>query len=157
MSLHLWQGNENMARSFKIYPISRIRKQDVKAWIEVDAPYQNAILGLDAFSHILVLYWLHENDIVEGRSMLQAHPQHNAANLFTGVFATHSPRRPKLIALRRCRVLDINGLRIDLNTIDARDNSPLIDIKRYIPPKSGDADVEIPDWVRRHTGAGSCG
>ncbi len=138
-----------MTQSFEVYSIGRIRKQDGKAWIEVDAPFRSALLGLEAFSHILVLYWLHDNDTPEGRGVLQVHPQNKASNPFTGVFATHSPRRPNPIALTRCRILGINGLRIDLDTIDARDNSPLIDIKCYIPLESGDADVEIAAWVPR--------
>lgn len=145
----LEQMKKIMAQSFKIYSIGCIHNQKGKAWIEVDAAYKNALKGLEAFSDILVLYWLHENDTPEGRSALQVHPQSNSANPLTGVFATHSPRRPNPIALTRCQILGINDLKIDLKTIDARDNSPLIDIKSYIPSELGDIGVKIASWVAK--------
>lgn len=138
-----------MAQSFQIYSIGCIHNQNGKAWIEVDAPYKNTIQGLDAFSDILVLYWLHENDTPEGRNVLQVHPQNNSTSLLTGIVATHSPRHPNRIALTRCQSLGVHDLRIDLKTIDASDNSPLIDIKSYIPSKRGGIDVKIVSWVAK--------
>jgi tRNA (Thr-GGU) A37 N-methylase len=36
---------------------------------------------------------------------------------------------------------------MDLKIIDARDNSPLIDIKCYIPSARGTTGVKIANWV----------
>ena len=104
------------------------------------------MLGLESFSHITVLFWFHENDTPEKRKIMQVHPCNNPDNPLTGVFATRSPLRPNLIAMTTCRIMRIVKTRIYVDHIDARDNSPLIDIKCYIPDGLDD-DVLIPDWV----------
>lgn len=132
---------------FQLVPIGKICKRDDRCWIEMEKRYQDGLLGLTGFSHINVLFWFHENDSDAGRSVLQVHPRRNPENPLTGVFATHSPLRPNLIGLTRCRILSIQGMRIELEAIDARDNTPVIDIKCYIPPEDGDRDVQLPAWV----------
>ncbi|MFH0994284.1 MAG: tRNA (N6-threonylcarbamoyladenosine(37)-N6)-methyltransferase TrmO [Pseudomonadota bacterium] len=135
-----------MKRSFKVNPIGVIRKTDNRTWIEIEGCYKDALWGLEGFSHIHVLYWFHENDTPELRGTLQVHPRKDPNNPLTGVFATHSPMRPNLIALTLCRVLSIQGTTIEVEGLDARDGSPLIDIKCYIPyDQTG--PVHTPVWV----------
>jgi len=143
-----------MLQTFTLYVIGRIHNRDDSAWIEIEAPYRDAMMGLEEFSHIHVLYWFHENDTPEGRSVLQVHPCRNLNNPLTGVFATHSPMRPNLIALTRCRILKTDDLIIYIDAIDARDGSPLLDIKSYFPPDTGENEVAVPKWRLRPTGAG---
>jgi len=135
-----------MERNFKIISMGVIRKSDARTWIEIDDGYKDALLGLEGFSHIHVMYWFHENDTPELRSTLQVHPRKDTKNPLTGVFATHSPLRPNLIALTLCRILSIQGTTIEVEGLDARNGSPLIDIKCYIPyDRIG--PVQTPDWV----------
>lgn len=135
-----------MERNFTVKPIGWIRKTDERTWIEIDDCYKDALLGMDGFSHIHVMYWFHENDTPELRSTLQVHPRRDPKNPLTGVFATHSPLRPNLIALSLCRILSIRGTAIEVEGLDARDGSPLIDIKCYIPyDRTG--PIRTPAWV----------
>ena len=136
-----------MADTYTIHPVGLIRKKDDTAWIEIFAEYREAMLGLEGFSHIHVLFWFHENDTAELRRTLQVHPRKDPSNPLTGVFATHSPMRPNLIGLTRCRIRGIEGNRIAIDAIDARDGSPVIDIKCFIPDAQPLADVRLPDWV----------
>ena len=136
-----------MQSEFRVYPVGLIRKKDDTAWIEIFAEYREAMLGLEGFSHIHVLFWFHENDTAELRRTLQVHPRKDPSNPLTGVFATHSPKRPNLIGLTRCRILGIAGNRITIDAIDARDGSPVVDIKCYIPDAPSPADVRLPEWV----------
>jgi tRNA (adenine37-N6)-methyltransferase len=136
-----------MADKFTICPVGRIRKKDSTAWIEIFAEYREAMLGLEGFSHIHVLFWFHGNDTAELRRTLQVHPRKDPSNPLTGVFATHAPMRPNLVGLTRCRILGIDGNRIAIDAIDARDGSPVIDIKCFIPDAQPLADVRLPDWV----------
>jgi len=136
-----------MADRYTICPVGLIRKKDDTAWIDIFAEYREAMLGLEGFSHIHVLFWFHENDTAELRRTLQVHPRKDPSNPLTGVFATHSPKRPNLIGLTRCRILGIDGNRIAIDAIDARDGSPVIDIKCFIPDAQPVADVRLPDWV----------
>ena len=132
---------------YTIYPVGVIRKQNNLAWIEIFEPYQDALLGLEGFSHIHVLFWFHENDTPDLRRTLQVHPRKDPANPLTGVFATHSPRRPNLIGLSRCRITAIEGSLIRIDAIDARDGSPVIDLKCFIPDTQPLVDVRVPAWV----------
>jgi tRNA-Thr(GGU) m(6)t(6)A37 methyltransferase TsaA len=136
-----------MADRYTIYPVGLIRKQDDMVWIEICTEHLEAMLGLEGFSHIHVLFWFHENDTAELRRTLRVHPCKDPSNPLTGVFATHSPMRPNLIGLTRCRILGIDGNRIAIDAIDARDGSPLIDIKCFIPDREPLTDVRLPDWV----------
>ena len=134
-------------RIFNIHPIGRVNKKEGRVWIEIEDRYREAMDGLEGFSHIHVLYWFHENDHPESRTMMKVRPRRDPKNPLTGVFATHSPHRPNLIALTLCRILSIHGTTIEIEEIDARDQSPVIDIKCYIPHSVAQDDLRLPDWV----------
>lgn len=136
-----------MVSEYKILPIGFIQKEKKKVWIEIDEKYTDALLGLDGFSHINVFYWFHQNDTPENRKMLQVHPRRDQKNPLTGVFATHSPRRPNLIACSLCKILSIQENTIFIDDIDALAGSPVIDIKCYIPSTRSFSDLRLPDWV----------
>jgi len=142
-----------MQAEFKLFSIGRIINRDNLCRLEVDARYEDAFLGLEQFSHIDVFYWLHENDNPEGRSRLRVHPRGDRANPLTGVFATRSPRRPNPIAVTRCRILSVAEGTITIDDIDARDGSPLIDIKAHIPPRDDKEKIRVPGWVEKNRGA----
>ncbi len=136
-----------MSDSYHLNPVGIIRSKDDKIWIEIFDEFADALLGLDGFSHIYVFYWFHLNESAEKRRTLQVHPRKDPKNPLTGVFATHSPRRPNLIALTLCEIESIVGNLIYVKEIDAYDGSPVIDIKCYIPDAVPDADVRLPEWV----------
>ncbi len=136
-----------MVTEYKVFPIGFIRKQNGKVRIHIHENYCDALLGLDGFSHINVFYWFHQNDTPENRNVLQVHPRRNQSNPLTGVFATHSPRRPNLIAFSLCKILTIHENTIEIDDIDALDESPVIDIKCYIPSKRSFSDLRLPAWV----------
>ncbi len=136
-----------MENAYQIFPIGIVNRRGQRRIIEVFEPYRDALLGLDGFSHIYVLYWFHENDTPEMRRTLQVHPRKDASNPLTGVFATHSPSRPNLIALSRCRIVSIDRGIIEIEEIDALDGSPVVDIKCFIPDKEPLDHVRVPDWV----------
>ena len=54
-----------MVDTYTIHPVGLIRKKDDTAWIEIFEEYREAMLGLEGFSHIHVLFWFHENDTPE--------------------------------------------------------------------------------------------
>ena len=133
---------------FHVIPIGTVFRREEGTWIEIFPEFRDGLLGIEQFSHINVLYWLHENDSQQGRSVLQVHPCGNEANPLTGVFATHSPRRPNLIALTRCRLLAVEGNRIFVDEIDAFDGSPVIDIKSFFPDEPGADGYRFPRWEK---------
>jgi tRNA (adenine37-N6)-methyltransferase len=136
-----------MATVYTIFPIGFIRKENETVRIEIHEEYTDALLGLDGFSHLTVFYWFDQNDTPENRKVLQVHPRRERKNPLTGVFATHSPRRPNLIACSLCKILSIQENTIYIDAIDALAGSPVIDIKCYIPSTRSFSDLRLPDWV----------
>uniref|UniRef100_A0A7C4RUE1 tRNA (N6-threonylcarbamoyladenosine(37)-N6)-methyltransferase TrmO n=1 Tax=Desulfatirhabdium butyrativorans TaxID=340467 RepID=A0A7C4RUE1_9BACT len=132
---------------FQLQAIGIIHHPGKDPWIEIDPQYAEGLQGLSAYSHIHVLFWFHENDVPEKRAILKVHPCRNPANPLTGVFATHSPMRPNLIGLTLCRIRRIEGCIIHIEDIDARDGTPLLDIKGYFPYEIA-PPLQYPKWDR---------
>ena len=137
-----------MAKNFRIFPIGSVRRRDERVAIEIDPKYEDALLGLDQHSHIIVFSWFHESDSPQKRKILRVHPRGNKANPLTGVFATRSPVRPNPISIYVCRILSIDGNVIHIEKIDASDGTPVIDIKPYVPRLDAVSDVRVPEWVK---------
>lgn len=136
-----------MPAPFEMLPIGTIHRADDRVWIEIKTPYVPAMDGLEGFSHIHVLFWFDHNDNAGGRAVLKVHPRRDTHNPLTGVFATHSPLRPNLIGLTLCRIESIEANRIYLDRIDAFDDTPVVDIKCFIPTSRDLTDLRQPDWV----------
>lgn len=137
-----------MNDTFQVHPIGWIRIKKSGINIEIDPQYKDALLGMEGFSHIQVLYWFHKNDDSENRGILQVRPRRNPKNPLTGVFATHAPVRPNLIAVSTCKIESIDGNIIRIDDIDARDGSPVVDIKCYVPEKRAFTNLKLPDWIK---------
>lgn len=134
---------------FKIYPVGKVRKDKSESGIEIFDRYQDALLGLDGWSHVNVLYWFDKNDQPQKRRILQVHPRGDDKNPLTGVFACRAPVRPNLIALSVCRILSVTDNRVIVDRIDAFDETPVLDLKPYIPPDAPTQDIRVPDWAQR--------
>ena len=123
-------GDEQIAKTqFIIHPIGEVVKEDDKTMIVLDEKYQPGLSGLDKHSHVTVVYWFDRNDTPEKRAVLQVHPRGDKQLPLTGVFATHSPFRPNLIAISKCNIISIHENVIEIEDIDAFDGSPVLDLK----------------------------
>ena len=118
-----------------------------KESIEIFERYGDALLGLKQFSHVIVIWWFHENDTPEKRGTLRVHPMGNQAILLTGVFATRSPQRPNPIAISVCKLMSEERNHLHIDGIDARNGTPVIDVKPYIPESDSIPEAEVPRWV----------
>ena len=117
------------AKKFTVYPIGWVRKAGGRTTIVLQKKYQPGLLGLENFSEVWVLYWFDRNDTPEKRSILQVHPRGNKKNPKRGVFATHSPVRPNLIAMTRCKIISVKDNVIEIEGIDAFPDTPVLDLK----------------------------
>ena len=122
-------GKQEKPKEFHVYPIGYVRESEGRTTIVLDKQYEAGLLRLEGLSHIWVLWWFDKSDTPEKRSTLQVHPRGNPKNPLTGVFATHSPARPNLIAMTRCKVLAVNDNVIEIDSIDAFPGTPVLDIK----------------------------
>jgi tRNA (adenine37-N6)-methyltransferase len=135
--------------TFTIRPIGFVSKAGRRTLIVLDKRYQPGLLGLDGFSHVYVLWWLDRNDTPEKRSTLQVHPRGNRNNPLTGVFATRSPRRPNLIGLSLCKVVSVQENVVEIEAIDAFADTPVLDMKPFVPGYDATADARSPEWTGR--------
>jgi len=122
-------AQEQAVRQFTVHPIGYVREVEGRKVIVVEKQYEPALLGVDKLSEIWVLWWFDRNDTPQKRSILQVHPGGNPANAIRGVFATHSPVRPNLIAMTRCKVVSVRENVIEIESIDAFPDTPVLDIK----------------------------
>ena len=100
--------------------------------IELLPLWAPALLGLEAFEFVDVLYWLH----LSRRDLLLQSPKDGALR---GTFAIRSPVRPNPIGLSKVRLLGIEGNILRVQGLDCLDGTPLIDLKpdrcRFSPEK----------------------
>ena len=120
---------EKTVKSYTVHPIGWVRKTEGRTTIVVDKKYQEGLLGLDGFKEVWVLYWFDRNDTPEKRSILQVHPRGDKNNPIRGVFATHSPVRPNLIAMTKCKIISVKDNVIEIEGIDAFADTPVLDLK----------------------------
>ena len=121
--------DDGLEPSYTVYPIGKVVKEGGRTLIVLDEKYEPGLKGLGQFSHVTVVYWFDRNDTPERRAILQVHPQGNPDNPIRGVFATHSPVRPNLIAISRCKIVSVHDNVIEIEDIDAFDNTPVLDLK----------------------------
>lgn len=122
-------AQREVAKKFSVYPIGYVRKAEGRTTIVLDEKYQPGLLRFENLSEVWVLWWFDRNDTPEKRSILQVHPGGNRDNPLTGVFATHSPVRPNLIAMTRCKIISVKENVIEIERIDAFPDTPVLDLK----------------------------
>lgn len=143
------QTHTESSKPMLVYPIGRVLRQGDRIFIDIYPKYAPALDGLSGFSHIWVIFWFHENDTPEKRAILKVHPRKDPANPLTGVFATRAPVRPNLIGLTCCRLLNIQGLRLEVDGLDAWPETPVLDLKPYLPESDSRPEARVPGWAGR--------
>ncbi len=138
--------------AIELHPIGIVHRQGDRAFIDLHPDLAPALHGLSGFSHVWVFYWFHENDRPAERAILQVHPRRNPANPLTGVFATRAPVRPNLIGFSPCRIISIKKNILEVEGLDAREGSPVLDLKPYIPGSDALPEAKVPAWVGKERG-----
>src|SRR4030042_4245765 len=67
--------------------------EQVVSVIYIDPGLSEALEGLEGFSHIIVLYWMHQA-VTRGKPPMKVHPRGNKENPLVGVFTSRAPPRP---------------------------------------------------------------
>lgn len=122
--------------------------------IALDKVYTPALIGLDGFSHIQVLWWFSECDNAKVRNSLTETKPYKHSPEQLGTFATRSPMRPNPIALSSVQMtyIDQENAVIGLAYIDALDGTPVLDIKPYTPSLDRVENPIVPDWCSHWPG-----
>lgn len=95
--------------------------------VEVFEEYAAGLEDLEGFSHMILLYVFHRS---EGFS-LKVQPFLDSR--LHGLFSTRYPCRPNPIGLSIVRLVNRRERWLDIEGVDVLDNTPLLDIKPYVP------------------------
>lgn len=90
--------------------------------------FEQALTGLDGFSHLWIVYWFHHNP--NWKPMVQP-PRGQQGKV--GVFATRAPYRPNPVGLSCVELVAVRGLSVWVRGHDLLDGTPVLDIKPYLP------------------------
>ena len=113
--------------------------------IVIDSSLTETLDNLDEFSHIIVIYWLHQS--ATGKFSTRVHPMGKAELPLVGLFATRSSFRPNPVGKATVRLLQRQGNILRVQGLDATDGTPVIDIKPYIPGYDSATDAQVPRWT----------
>lgn len=103
---------------------------------ELYPQYAEGLKDMEGFSHVILFYHFH----LSVRASLQARPFMDEQP--RGIFAMRGPARPNAIGLSVVQLLAVRGTVLYLKNVDILDETPLLDIKPYVPR------FDQPDHVR---------
>jgi tRNA-Thr(GGU) m(6)t(6)A37 methyltransferase TsaA len=137
-----------MTENYDIYPIGYVKRGD-EIEVQLEDEYKDALLEVDNFSHIIVVWWGSKYAQYRDKVDMQMKPPY-APNVLTGLFATRSPVRPNPINITVCEIKKVDHEKgiVVVNQIDAFDETPVLDLKVYFPTCDRVKDVVVPERFR---------
>ena len=108
-------------------PIQPTGAKGVAGSIGVFPEYTAGLADLAGFSHIFILYHFH----LSKKFSLKVRPFLDDQK--RGLFATRAPSRPNPIGISVVRLVEIFGTTLHIQNVDVVDNTPLLDVKPYVP------------------------
>ena len=107
-------------------PIQPSRSKAVGT-VEIFSDFVDGLSDVEGFSHIILLYFFHRSSGYE----LKVKPFLD--DQLRGLFATRHPCRPNPIGISIVRLLNCQSNILEIEGVDVLDNTPLLDIKPYVP------------------------
>ena len=125
--------------------VTQISWTKVKSSIVLHENFTETLNGLEGFSHIFVIGWLHLfPDHLRNRTA--AFPRGDSMLPQLGSFALRGAR-PNPISVTVCKLLKIDGNNILVQGLDLVNTTPVLDIKPYIPEYDSNSSASLPDWA----------
>ena len=132
-------------------PVTERSDQDwgeVRSKIALEPEFAGGLLGLDRFSHAIVLTYLHQARF-EQEKHLRRRPRNLDTMPETGIFAQRAKNRPNSIGVTTVEILHVGHDYLDAGGLDAIDGTPVLDIKPYFPHFDRIEAPRVPGWVDR--------
>jgi tRNA-Thr(GGU) m(6)t(6)A37 methyltransferase TsaA len=143
-------------KEVKLEPIGyvqRLSKQEdvkdrtLKSEIVVHKRLTKALEGIEGFSHILVIFYMHEIPKKE-TEVLKVHPRGRTDLPLLGVFATRTAYRPNPIGLALVELLERKENVLVVRGLDAFDWTPVLDLKPF-DSKDMALEARVPEWHKK--------
>lgn len=121
---------------------------DIESTIELRTPWKSGLQGLEDFSHVWILTWLHEAQFKEEKHLTR-HPRGDQSLPKVGIFAQRARHRPNRIGITACPIVSVDAEKglLKVTGLDAIDGTPVIDIKPYVGAFDT-RESQLPDWMR---------
>jgi len=99
--------------------------------LDRDRFHSDVVAGLDAFSHVCVVFYFH---LVEDAEIVMGarRPRGNPAWPEVGMFAQRARMRPNRLGVSNCALRGVDGLDVHVRGLDAIDGSPVLDVKPFM-------------------------
>ena len=126
-------------------PIQPSGAAGIRGTVDLYSEFAEGLKDLDGFSHLILLYQFHESRgyKLTVTPFLDSEPR--------GVFATRAPNRPNPIGLSIVRLVQVRGCSLDVENVDILDETPLLDIKPYVPEFDHEENCRI-GWLEKARG-----
>jgi tRNA (adenine37-N6)-methyltransferase len=129
----------------KDMPVQPVGKASADGFVDVEGEFQEGLRDLENFSHIILIYHFHKAHAyaLTVTPFLDTSPR--------GLFSTRAPSRPNSIGLSIVRLRGVNENRLSVTQLDIIDETPLLDIKPYVPEFDCHPDA-YGGWFERSRG-----
>jgi len=119
--------------------------ESVVSEIILDPQLEEALAGVEDYSHLLILFWLSRVQKA-GRGMKKIHPKSRQDLPLVGIFATRTQYRPNPIGLTLVKLLGRRKNVLRVRGLDALNGTPVVDIKPITPRHEFPKDIRVPKW-----------
>jgi len=145
-----------VTEEIKMKPVGYVRRaskeEDVKdrsliSKIVIHKDFVEALEGIEDFSHIFVVFYMHQVSEKEKR-LLKVHPRGRLDLPLLGVFATRTAFRPNPIGLTLVKLLERKENVLVVRGLDALEGTPVLDIKPY-NSRNMVLDARVPKWHKK--------
>lgn len=107
---------------------------------------EDALAGLEGFSHVEVVYRFHlvdERDVVTGARRPRGRSDWPAV----GIFAQRGRVRPNRLGVSVARLDRVDGRDVHVTGLDAIDGTPVLDLKPYMSGFAPRGELRQPAWA----------
>ena len=155
--LTIWGLGDGLTGEIAIVPVGRVEGgraeatddswDAVTARIVLDTSFgDEALAGLDGFSHIEVVFHFHQVPESEINSAAR-HPRGRNDWPLVGIFAQRGKGRPNRIGVTICKLLSVTGRTLNVQGLDAIHGTPVIDIKPVMKAFLPRGEIREPAWA----------
>lgn len=116
--------------------------------VVLDETFSDGLDGIEQFSHLLILFWMHRAAEAEPLRM-RRRPQGRADMPEVGLFAQRARHRPNPIGVTAVKLLRRDKNRLVVEGLDAINGTPVVDVKPYVPAFDAVEAARVPEWVTR--------
>jgi tRNA-Thr(GGU) m(6)t(6)A37 methyltransferase TsaA len=120
----------------------------VESEIVLDETFADGLDGIETFSHLLILYWMHRAAEAEPVRM-RRRPQGRAEMPEVGIFAQRARHRPNPIGVTAVQLLHRDKNRLVVRGLDAINGTPVVDVKPYVPAYDAVDSPRVPAWINQ--------